>query len=132
KRAETQHRQKIGERDEAEPGAGMGQGPGQPADRDALQPPADQRDAVAGGVDAVVALGEDAGDVVEAAVRAPQPVKQQGNAHPDQPLKQPAIVEQIPLVSTGAVVPSAWFGSWRAALRPSRRRYAPPQDDVLS
>src|SRR4051794_8663347 len=39
-----------------EPRAGMGQGPGQPADSDPLEPPADQRDAVAGDVNAVVAM----------------------------------------------------------------------------
>jgi len=41
----------------------MGQGPGQPADGDPLEPPADQRDAVAGDVNTVVAVREGAGDV---------------------------------------------------------------------
>ena len=76
-RAQEQHRQEIGERDEAEPGAGMGQGPGQPADRDALQPDADQRDAVAADIDAVVAVGEGAGDVVEPAGRTAQALESQ-------------------------------------------------------
>src|SRR5438093_3026749 len=63
KRCEKQDRQEIGERNQSEPGAGMGQGPGQPTDRDPLKPPADQRDAVAADVNKVVAMRKGAGDV---------------------------------------------------------------------
>src|SRR5579863_9527914 len=73
----------------------MGEGPGEPADRDPLQPPADQRHAVAGGVDTVVALREDAGNVVEPAGRTVQPGKSQWHAHPDQRSGIEHIVEQI-------------------------------------
>ena len=41
----------------------MGQGPGQPTDRDTLEPPADQRDAVAADVNEIVAVREDTSDV---------------------------------------------------------------------
>ena len=63
KRREKQDRQKIGERNQSEPSTGMGQGPGQPANRDPLKPPADQRDTVAADVDEVVAMRKGAGDV---------------------------------------------------------------------
>ena len=41
----------------------MGQRLGQPADGDPLEPPADQRDAVAADVNEVVAMRKGAGDV---------------------------------------------------------------------
>ena len=63
KRCEKQDRQKIGERNQSEPSTGVGQGPGQPTDRDPLEPPADQGDAVAAEVNEVVAMRKGAGDI---------------------------------------------------------------------
>lgn len=65
--AEHHGREEIGEGDEAEPSAGMGQLPGEPADGDALQPSADQRDRIAGGEEPAVPADEGAGDVAKAA-----------------------------------------------------------------
>ena len=56
-RRQKQHRQELGQRHQAEPGAGMGQGPGEPAARHALHPGADQLDRVAADIDAVIAVG---------------------------------------------------------------------------
>ena len=53
----------VGERHKAEHRAGMAELPGEPADADPLHPGADQRDAVAGDVDAEVAVRERARDV---------------------------------------------------------------------
>src|SRR6516165_6762270 len=66
----------------------MGQGPGQPTDRDPLEPPADQRDAVAADVNEVVAMRKDAGDVAQAArclsTDTPaQPFNGQQSSHPE-------------------------------------------------
>ena len=61
---------------DAEPGAGMGQGPGEPTDRDALHPHADQRDGVAAGIDAVVPVGESLDDIAEATGK--QAIAEQG------------------------------------------------------
>ena len=78
KGAQHQHRQKIGERHQAQPGARMGQGPGQPADRDTLQPQPGQRDAVADDIDRpVIAMGKRARDVAEPAGCPPKPLKSQ-------------------------------------------------------
>ena len=66
-RAEEHDREELGHRHDAEPGAGMGQGPGEPADRDPLHPDADQRDGIAAGVDAVIAVGEGEDDIAEPA-----------------------------------------------------------------
>jgi hypothetical protein len=81
-RAQKQHRQKIGERDETEPGTGMGQRPGQPADRDPLQPPADQRNAVAADINPEIAVRKGARDIAEPAGWTAQPLKGRGNSHP--------------------------------------------------
>ena len=67
KGGDHQNRQEIGERNQPEPGAGMGQRPSQPADGDPLEPPANQRDAVADDVNTVVAMRKGAGDVVQTA-----------------------------------------------------------------
>ena len=66
----------------------MGQGPGQPTDRDTLEPPADQRDAVAADVNAVVAVREGSGDVAQAALclsigAAAQSFDGQRRSHPE-------------------------------------------------
>ena len=76
-RTEEQDRKELGKRDKTEPGARMRQRPGQPADRDALQPGADQRDAVAADVDPIIAVGEGAGEVVEPSGREAQTLKSQ-------------------------------------------------------
>src|SRR5204862_6209359 len=47
--------------------ARMRQGPGEPPDRDALQPGADQADRVAADIDAVVAVRKGRGDIAEPA-----------------------------------------------------------------
>ena len=57
KRAEENHREEFGHRHHAEPGAGMGQGPGEPADRHPLHPDADERDRIAASVDPIIAVG---------------------------------------------------------------------------
>jgi hypothetical protein len=56
-RAEEYDREEFGHRHDAEPGAGMGQGPGEPADRHPLHPDADERDGIAASVDAIIAVG---------------------------------------------------------------------------
>ena len=57
-RAEDDGRKQIGEGDQPKPGPGFGELPGEPADRHALQPRADQRDRVADREGAIVALSQ--------------------------------------------------------------------------
>ena len=66
-RAQKHDRKKLGHRHHAEPGSRMGQGPGEPADRYALHPDADQRHGVAARINAVVAMGKGERGVADAA-----------------------------------------------------------------
>src|SRR5205823_2707097 len=66
-RAQKDDREELRHRHDAEPGARMRQGPGEPPDRDALQPGADQADGVAADIDAVVAVRKGRGDIAEPA-----------------------------------------------------------------
>jgi hypothetical protein len=66
-RAEEHDREEFGHRHDAQPGTGMSQSPGEPANGNALHPDADQRDGIAAGVNAVVAMGEGKDDVAEPA-----------------------------------------------------------------
>ena len=67
-RAQHKGWRQLRHRQEAEPGAGAGQLPRQPADRHALHPVADQADRISGAVEAVVAMPQgppDGGELVE-------------------------------------------------------------------
>ena len=65
-RADQHGREQVGERRETEHRARVAELPGEPADPDPLHPGADQRDAVAGDVDAELAVRERARDRAEA------------------------------------------------------------------
>jgi len=64
-RAQKHDRKKLCHRDDAEPGAGMGQCPGEPTDRHALHPDAVQRDGVAAAINAVIPVSKRAEDTGE-------------------------------------------------------------------
>jgi hypothetical protein len=83
-RAEKHDREEFGHRHDAEPGTGMSKGPGEPADRDALHPDADERDGIAASVDAIIAVVEGKDDVAE-------PARQQAIAYKGQETSQPPI-----------------------------------------
>ena len=61
----------------------MGQGPGEPADRDPLHPDADERDGIAAGVDAVIAMGEGEDDIAEPTGKEAIANKGQEDAKPE-------------------------------------------------
>ena len=63
--AQEDYWKKLGHRHNAEPRAGMGQGPGEPADRHTLHPHTDQGDGIAAGINAVVSVGESPDDTTE-------------------------------------------------------------------
>ena len=65
-RADHHHRYEIGGGAQSQPGARMGQLPGEPADGDALHPGAGKRNQIADGVDAVVADAQRVRHVFEA------------------------------------------------------------------
>jgi hypothetical protein len=60
----------------------MSQSPGEPADRHALHPDSDERDGIAAGVNAVIAVGQGEDDVAEPARKQAIAYKGQENARP--------------------------------------------------
>ena len=60
----------------------MAQCPGEPADRDALHPDADERDNVAAGINPIIAVGEGKGDLAD-------PTGKQAIAYQSQEIQKP-------------------------------------------
>src|SRR3974390_1029960 len=72
---DNHRREESGHRHDAEPGAGMGKRPGQPAAGHALQPGSGELDCIAADIDAVVAVGQRADDIPQPAASRTQTFK---------------------------------------------------------
>ena len=119
-RADHHGREQIGERDQTQHRARVAELPGQPADADPLHPGADQRDAVAGDVDAEVRLRERARD----RAKAPQERHRGRAARRPRLLMASFIRETPPVDQDRANRDATQSGRWSGSRATSSARYA--------